>query len=277
MYGRPNDGSGADTMKLHQLVSPSMILTHLKGLSALFAVLVGILVGVALAWPFLLAEVCPACMAFAALEPDVYIERGATSEQQDNARAILAGARSRLRLFYGDSRSHPRIFICEDQACYDRIGGGRSRGMAIFDWALFLAPHGTSSTIAAHEMSHVELHARLGLLKTYRRLVPQWFDEGAAVLVSNDPRYLGPSMGDDRCLASPGGPLPTSRQAWLESEATTELYAKAACRVKRWTLTHGGPSAIMKLLDRVASGVSFDEAYQAAPRDSVTGRADQKQ
>lgn len=229
-------------------------------LALMFALLVPI--GIGVAWPFVFADVCPACFGFTAIAPGVYIQRSATRDQQAAVSATIAEARTRLDRFYGERRSRPRIFVCEDQACYSRIGGGGSRGMALYDWALFLSPRGASPEIATHEMSHIELHTRLGLLKTYRRAVPQWFDEGVAVLVSDDPRYLKPAAAGDRCRVQPDGPLPTSRRAWVERAANASLYAKAACRVDRWVQTNGGPSSVVALLNKMRAA-SFDDAYRS--------------
>ncbi|MFG1943168.1 hypothetical protein [Nonomuraea sp. NPDC048826] len=51
-----------------------------------------------------------------------------------------------------------------------------------------LSPRGADPVIASHELSHVELHTRLAGAE-----VPQWFDEGLAVVVCGDPRYLAPA------------------------------------------------------------------------------------
>jgi hypothetical protein len=225
-------------------------------------VVMAALAAVGLAWPFVLADLCPACLGFAAIAPGVYIERDATSEHQAAAAATIAAARERVERFYGERRSRPRIFVCEDQACYSRIGGGASHGMALFDWALFLSPRGANVTIASHEMSHIELHARLGLLKTFRRAAPQWFDEGVAVVVSDDARYLKPPGNGDRCLIEPAEPLPTTRQAWVERAASADLYAKAACKVSRWLEANGGPSAVAALLQKMATA-PFEDAYRS--------------
>jgi hypothetical protein len=234
----------------------------MKVLAVLISLLLVVLIGAGVAWPFVLADFCPACFGFTNMATGVYIERGATTAQRAFVLTTVAEARARLDRFYGDRRGLARIFICEDQPCYGRIGGGGSRGMALFDWALFLSPRGTTPVIAAHELSHIELHARLGLLKTYRRSVPQWFDEGVAVLVSDDPRYLRPPADADRCMVQPDGPLPASRQAWVENAANADLYAKAACTVDRWVNANGGPSAVMGLLNKMAAGASFDDAYR---------------
>jgi hypothetical protein len=221
-----------------------------------------LLLGAAFAWPVAFANACPACLGFKALSSRTYIEETATKDQQATALATVDEARSRVDRFYGGLRSHPRIFICQSENCYGRIGG-RSRGLALFDWALFLSPRGTTTTIASHEMSHIELHARLGFFKTLRRAVPQWFDEGVAVLVSNDPRYLRSTVTDDRCLIQPDGRLPASRQAWIETAASASLYAKAACRVYRWTAANGGPSAVVALLNKMEATANFEVAYRS--------------
>ncbi|CDX17645.1 conserved hypothetical protein [Mesorhizobium sp. ORS 3324] len=158
------------------------------------------------------------------------------------------------------SARDPEIFVCGDDDCYRKIGGGQSRGMALLNLALFLSPEGMTITIASHEMSHIELHTRIGLIKTVRRDVPQWFDEGVAVLVSDDSRYLRPTSSD-RCLVEPDGALPTTRSAWIESAASTSLYAKAACRVSRWIAAHGGSPAVTRLLESIVAGQSFEMAY----------------
>ncbi|MDK4719263.1 MULTISPECIES: hypothetical protein [Rhizobium] len=217
--------------------------------------------GLLAAYPAIAAVVCPNCMGFKRARGQVYVEDGMASQQQAAVLKTIAMARDQLRQFYGTIDSDPRIFVCGDDNCYRKIGGGGSRGMALLDFALFLSLQGTTVTIASHEMSHIELHTRIGLIKTFRRDVPQWFDEGIAVLVSNDGRYLRPASSPDRCLVEPDDTLPTSRRAWIESAASVNLYAKAACRVSRWIATHGGPPAVTRLLADIAAGQSFDMVY----------------
>ena len=224
-----------------------MIATTLAGLSA--------------AYPAAAAVVCPNCLGFERVRGQVYVEDGMTPLEQAAVLQTITMARDRLRQFYGSIDSDPKIFVCAEDDCYRKIGGGKSRGMALLDFALFLSPRGMTVTIASHEMSHIELHTRIGLIKAVRRDVPQWFDEGVAVLVSDDGRYLRPASSPDRCLAEPDGALPTTRSAWIESAASASLYAKAACRVSRWTADHGGSPAVTRLLATIAAGESFETAY----------------
>lgn len=219
------------------------------------------LVGIYLTYPALAAEVCPNCMGFSNAGDHVFVEQGMPADRMQEAVETIGLARDRVRNFYRDVIGNPDIFVCGDDDCYSRLGGGGSRGMALLDVALFLSPRGATVTIAAHELSHIELHRRIGIAKTYWRAVPQWFDEGLAVVVSDDGRYLKPASAEDRCLASPDGPMPATREAWVESAQTSGLYAKAACRVSRWISGHGGADPVIALLQAVANGTSFAEAY----------------
>ncbi len=233
----------------------------LKAACAAVALPAALLTGVSIVYPALATVACPTCTGFRAAGDRVFVDRRMSPAQTEQAIEIINAARRRVRDFYGKTISDPEILICGDQACYGRFGGG-SRGIALLDWALFLSPRGTSVTIASHEMSHIELHRRVGLLKTYRRDVPQWFDEGVAVFVSDDERYLKPAADIDRCRMSPDGALPTTRAAWIETAQSADLYARAACRVSRWIAAHGGSKSVGDLLVAVANGNSFAMAYE---------------
>lgn len=228
---------------------------------AVAALLMAAAVGAA-AWlePALGATACPACYGFDRIKDDVYVDNRATEEQREQALVIAVTAEQRVASFYGAPRSTPRLFLCTTQECYDGFGGG-SRGMAILDVVLVLAPLGFNDVIASHELSHVELHSRLGRLDTLRRAIPQWFDEGVAAIVSQDPRY--PSDGNDReCAEAMQGVLPSQRAEWIHDANHDALYAKAARRVGCWMQTRGGAAAVTGLIDKVAAGMPFDEAYR---------------
>jgi hypothetical protein len=126
--------------------------------------------------------------------------------------------------------------------------------------ALILAPNGDNPVIAAHELSHIELHSRIGRIKTFEKVIPQWFDEGLAVVASGDPRYLKPEGVADRCTAEPTADLPASRGAWVARVQRDDLYPKAACRVLRWMNAKGGRAAVGKLAAAIARGEDFATA-----------------
>jgi hypothetical protein len=124
---------------------------------------------------------------------------------------------------------------------------------------VLLAPHGVDPVIVAHELSHIEFHQRLG---PARDKVPQWFDEGLAVLVSDDPRHLLPHTAADRCRLAADQTLPQTLSQWQSAARANEhLYSKAACRVSQWVDARGGPPAILDLIDRLNEGEAFATVY----------------
>ncbi|WP_173529338.1 hypothetical protein [Nonomuraea antri] len=205
--------------------------------------------GVAVAFPSVAATTCPGCYGMTRLRPGLYIEPGLPAAREREIAAVVDAAERRVAAFYGGRRSTPDVLACASAVCYRRIGGGGERGVAVLNRAVMLSPSGIDVAIAAHEMSHVELHTRLG---SAAGRVPQWFDEGLAVVVADDSRYLKPETAGDRCLVSTDEALPRTLDEWLRAaRADRNTYAKAACRVSRWLAANGGPRAVLDLPDNL--------------------------
>jgi hypothetical protein len=103
----------------------------------------------------------------------------------------------------------------------------------------------------------VELHRRIGLWRQVQGKVPAWFNEGLAVIVSDDPRYLKPGVeGVARCVAGPPEvKLPASPFEWSSSAGHTPgLYAQAACRVLQWMEANGGNAGLLAAIAQVGEG-----------------------
>ncbi|GAA4567008.1 DUF4179 domain-containing protein [Planotetraspora kaengkrachanensis] len=214
----------------------------------------------AIAFPSIAATTCPGCYGLQRLQPGLYAEPGLSPARRRHVIATVAQADQRIRTFFGGRESSPDILVCLSENCYRRIGGGHERGVAVLDRAVMLSPRGADPVIAAHELTHVELHARLDGAD-----VPQWFDEGLAVLVSEDPRYLAPT--GDRCLADSHRPLPATIEDWLRAASgDPRLYAEAACQVSRWASTNGGNAAVRTLIERLSTGQAFPHIPYQPPR-----------
>jgi hypothetical protein len=193
--------------------------------------LVAVVVGVAVAFPAVAATTCPGCYGLEQVRPGLHVEPGLTAAQRQQVTDAVDEGTRRVAEYFGRLRSDPAFLACLTDECYARIGGGGERGIAVLNRAVMLSPRGIDPVIAAHELTHVELHTRLG-----PGSVPQWFDEGLAVLVSDDPRYLQPVGARDRCRVAPTGPLPETLDDWLRAaSADVQVYAQAACAVSRWT------------------------------------------
>jgi hypothetical protein len=228
---------------------------------AFLALLLG-LAGTALAYPALGTIACPQCYGFRPVSVNLWAER---LNAIDEARltTIVEDARQDLSSFFGGLVGSPRVLVCTDDACFRRLGGGGARAITILDVGLIVSPRGVDPVIVRHELSHAELHAELGFLKTIDGAVPQWFDEGLAVNVSDDPRYLAP-VGSDRCLVEPTGELPADRHAWIQGAQNDLLYAKAACIVSRWLGDAKGPERVRSLVRALNAGQPFETSYRSA-------------
>ena len=201
--------------------------------------------------PGLAATACPQCYGLRSLHNGLYADR-------DDAayRVLIDDADRRIAAFYGSRLSDPRVLICSTASCYRRLGGGGERGRALRDWSLMLSPGGANVTIATHELSHVEFHQRLG---SARSKVPQWFDEGLAVLVSDDARYLQPGPAGDRCKLPYDEARTVVDEDWhaAAADGVDRPYLKAGCVVSRWVGAHGGPAAVVDLIAELRAGQAW--------------------
>jgi hypothetical protein len=158
--------------------------------------------------------------------------------------------------FYGWVEATPRIFVCGSDACDVRMGfmGGKAR--AYGSTFILVYSEGRSPEFFAHELSHIELHQRIGLRLTLSGAIPAWFDEGLAALVSNDPRYVGEGPdGEPACVVAPDGPLPTGPSEWSRTAGMKErpIYAMAACAVISWDNDRGGREGLLAAIDDIAA------------------------
>ncbi|WP_232665167.1 hypothetical protein [Pseudonocardia sp. TRM90224] len=219
------------------------------GLVALLVLALAGVVGVVVAFPAVAATTCPGCYGMVQLRPGVHVEPGLSSAEEQHVLEVVDSAERQVDGFFGGLASSPSFLACRTDACYSRIGGGGERGVAVLNRAVMLSPRGLDPVIATHELTHVELHTRLG-----GAAVPQWFDEGLAVLVSGDDRYL--RADGDRCRVEPAGPLPSTLPEWLRAaSADPQVYAQAACRVSRWAATND----VRALVAGLADGAPFPD------------------
>jgi hypothetical protein len=191
-------------------------------------------VGTVLAFPFGAAAACPACYGLERFADNGFIEAAASPQQRGHVAAVLEHARERVAAFYGGLTASPRVLVCISDDCYRRIRYAGSRGNALLDLALQLSPRGIDPVIAAHELSHIELHHRLGNIRHLMGAVPSWFDEGVAVVVSDERRYLAPADAADRCRVRSDEALPTGMFEWAqEIGATTRSSSMRSRRAGR--------------------------------------------
>ncbi|WP_353190116.1 hypothetical protein [Pandoraea pnomenusa] len=218
--------------------------------------------GLVYALPSSAAAACPGCYGLEEAAAGIYVQKDIGEHERTAIIQTVESSRTLLNGFWGPLQASPRVLVCSDEACFRRLGGGKRRGMSLYDRVAVLSPRGTNVTIAAHELSMNELHHRIGLWAFATGAVPIWFNEGIAMLSSDDLRYLAPADQANRCLVDvSAASLPSGMFEWNRTALTDrQLYAKAACRTSQWMTTHGGPSAVVALIDSIGAGVSFDKA-----------------
>jgi hypothetical protein len=202
------------------------------------------------------AYVCPSCYGFERVTNLLFVESAMPAADRTMLREAVTQAADKVAMFYGSFDRRPTILACETDACDHRLGGRGARATTFGTLFIRVSRRGLNQTILAHEFSHVEFHARVGDFRLLTGSVPAWFDEGLAVIVSNDARYLGSGMTSEaRCLAEPGSGLPSSPFEWAaKSGVTHDLYAQAACGVMRWLEANGGIVGLRTAMNQVADG-----------------------
>ncbi|HTV31954.1 MAG TPA: hypothetical protein VME69_02470 [Methylocella sp.] len=212
--------------------------------------------------PTLAALVCPSCFGFEQFSDRVYVEPTMPKPMREKLRQSLQEGVAKVVAYYGGLHSSPIVLACASESCWQRLGGSGAQGISYASFGIRLSPQGIDPVIIAHEYSHIELHQHIGLLNFTTGTIPAWFDEGLAVIVSDDPRYSKVKTATDRCEATLSGDLPEGQMAWTRAAGTEhDLYARARCRVARWMNANGGKAAALTLIQKVAEGVAFSDAY----------------
>lgn len=233
-----------------------------RSLTVVGLLIVGAIVTGAYAYPAIAATICPGCYGMERLAPNLVVESGMPAATRDQLKTDVEAAEARVQLFYGTFARRPVLVACSTEECDRRLGGRGARATTMtmpFVSIIRLAPRGLNLTILTHEFSHVELHRRIGVLKLLRGAIPAWFDEGVAVIVSDDDRYLKPGLTvQDRCKRDVARPLPVSAFVWApEAGRDPMLYADAACLVLRWMDINGGRDGVLRQIDAIAEGQNF--------------------
>lgn len=216
----------------------------------------------------------------------LYISHDTPRPQQERLLREFGRAESRIRQFWGEQRGRAVLIYCPTQAQYERYCvGGEGAGCSVgLPWGasyLILGPEGNSADVIAHELCHDELLARLGWF-TVKRQVPQWFNEGLALML--DYRFVAPADSgrgadvarqrandyrDEWQFRTHGEQfvldldhLESTRDFfWGDYNRVMLAYMTAGMEVSRW-LADVGQAGLITLVDRVADGAPFIDTYR---------------
>lgn len=217
----------------------------------------------------------PARFDMAQIAPRVYVDPRMPKNQQLALSEAIATARQRIHLYFGNVVSDPEIFACASEKCLQWIDGEAARTGRYDPSKLFLPQGGLTAPMIAHEWSHAEFSTRVGDNFTANE-IPRWFDEGLAVLVSNEPTHseeIWQALKEEG-RASPALNELESREKWLAAEkkygatATNKeqykiVYATAGHEVRSW-YRKAGKAGLTQLIEAIRQGRPFTQAYQEA-------------
>jgi len=203
----------------------------------------------------------PSWFGFSEINEGVYVNDQMSPSQRQEFLKTLSVAKGRVSAFFGNIEQSPKVFACSTEECFISHGGvGVQKGKAYGKSMLLLSPRGLDAVIASHELTHIELHGRIGAFRSWRA-IPSWFDEGLAVLVSEDPRYAEDAWlkaTDNGCnvpkLEYIGEML--GKGGWLLS------YGTARREVGAWYL-HAGRAGLERLIAEVKNGSDFISAFNS--------------
>lgn len=222
---------------------------------------------VACSYPVAAAVVCPGCYGMERVHSHLIVDKGMPAPVRRQLRIDAEQAASTVSAFYGAFERQPILVGCSTEECDRNIGGRGAYAVTISTPVVTivrLSPRGLTPTILSHEFSHVELQRRIGMRARLAGAFPTWFDEGIAVVVSADNRYLKPgNTALERCVRDTDAPLPNSPFEWSAVAGSDHMiYADAACRVLRWMELNGGHEAVLQAIATVGGGGAFQPVFE---------------
>ena len=224
----------------------------------------------------------PEAFGLVPIAPNVYIERDADGATRAALGDAVVKAKQAITNTFGDAQAHPVINACVTEHCFWAFGG-REAIAKVYGNRILLSPRGLNWHFIAHEWSYAEMSTRLSFFAWKR--MPQWFDDGLAVTVSEAPEH---SEQHWQFLVASNIPRPTpdelhtlkSLNQWLnavrryadnknaERRARGEpeihsVYAAAGHEVRPWLAAAGTPG-LLAFIRKLNDGETFESAYGSA-------------
>lgn len=214
------------------------------------------------AYPLLLAALCPACFGLDRIDGHVFVEQGAEPDQQTTLRDMTEAAMRHVATELGAVRVAQRLIFCKTSECEARLRVRGASGLTIstpFGAVVYIAPHGATPEILRHELAHVVIHHRAGLMATLNGRLPAWLDEGLAVIVSDDPAHLRPGEGVTRCAAPPVGLVTDPFEFARVAAGDRGIYTRSACAALHFETQLGGRLALLAAIDSLRDGARLPD------------------
>ncbi|MEM9732352.1 MAG: hypothetical protein AAF903_02565 [Pseudomonadota bacterium] len=203
-------------------------------MAALAGLLMAAFVALGFTYPAIAAGLCASCVGLDRIAPRVSVEPAMSTAGRQRMLKSIEEARKRVANVWGETPPSVRWVACVSINCDRRLGGLGASAVTLstpFGSTIHLSPGGLNPTIMAHELAHATLHGMVGIRRQISGDLPAWMDEGMAVLVSGDRRFLDEAGKPLNCAHMPDV-LPRSPFVWgPASGRNIDLYRQAACRV----------------------------------------------
>lgn len=222
----------------------------------------------------------PTSLGLEEVTPKVFVNKEMPLVQREDLSKSVAEARKKVAVIYGDVISGPQILACSTEECFVGLGGGKQLGLHLGKSKILISPRGLTIPILAHECSHAELSTRMdarmdGVFGI--NSIPTWFDEGLAVVVSEEPAH-SEKVWEQIVAAKMTTPQLedlVSLKEWNKAvkkfgDADNAIgipgkicvvYATAGHEVRKWHQGIG-KDGLLKLIEKVKSGKDFESSFK---------------
>jgi len=116
----------------------------------------------------------------------------------------------------GPFQDNPRVVFCSTEACFRSFGFEKASASTVGKSGIVISPRGWTPYYVRHEMIHHLQAEQLGVLTQLLR--PEWFIEGMAYSLSEDPRQPLPDRWQQRR---------TEFEAWYQKVGKGNLWEAA--------------------------------------------------
>lgn len=117
----------------------------------------------------------------------------------------------------GSIEKKPRVTFCSTEACFQSFGLGKRSAATIGTFGIVISPRAWTPYYVRHEMIHHLQNEQLGMIKVWHD--PQWFIEGMAYSLSEDPRPK---------LSEPFEQYRSQFKDWYKQVGKKQLWTKAS-------------------------------------------------
>lgn len=147
--------------------------------------LIVILCAPAAAWAFFkpVRVVAPELAGVSCVDDTLYTDDGSRYQE---AAALYDEALRFVGASVGSIENKPRVIFCGSETCFQSFGLGKRSAATIGTLGIVISPRAWKPYYVRHEMIHHLQNEKLGTISLWRK--PDWFVEGMAYFLSEDPR-----------------------------------------------------------------------------------------